>query len=174
MDEHQLEENQLPKDRKCKWFSFYFTGVASTSGVTFASQCNFHTSSEPTREQMMLANRIGRLAAVPAMDIVVGGLGAKCTARDVQASSGNPMAHFDIHGGKRFSTDSEVCYVVMDTGSLIRATYNDDNKRRRLIGKHMREQANRHLVITEGPDTDDPYKKDHVVPDKLVEKLRWR
>ena len=67
----------------------------------------------------------------------------------------------DIHGGKRVSTDREVWYVVMDTGSLIKATYNKDNKRRRVIGKHMRGQPNRHFVITEAQDTEDPYKKDH-------------
>ena len=84
INECQFEENQLPKYRKCRWFSFYFTGVASTSGVTFASHYNFHTSSEPTREQMELANKIGHLTSVPAIDIVVGGLCAKCTARDVR------------------------------------------------------------------------------------------
>ena len=172
MSPAERERNGLPIKRECKRFGFRLSGIASTSGITLTSHCNSHTSSEPTYDQMKHANKIGHLTPVPAIDIVVVGLGAKCTDRDVQASSVHPMDHPDIHGGKRFGTDRELVYVVFDIGSLLEEKHDTrDNKRRRVRGKRLRGQANGHYVVAEAPDPDDIHKKDHFVPDRLISKV---
>lgn len=172
MNRRQSEENRLPAYQHCHWFSFHLAGVASTSGVTLSSQCNFHTSSEPTLDQLKLSNKIGHISTAPAMDIVGSGLGANFTDRDVQASSASPLDFPEIHGGKRITNDREVCYVVMDTESLINAEYHETG-RAHVIGKHLRSESNRHFVITEAPDAEERHKRTTMFLIRVYRRSRW-